>query len=110
VINTGTLMPSRLREMLIDAVLEVWPHNFTEALRRPVAAIAPHHVKLAAGYLREHPDALVSGSSLARLTNVSLRALQEGFRRFLALSIVEYQRQVRLQRRTSCGCRALRLR
>ena len=30
-INTGSLMPSRLREMLVDAVLEAWPHNFTEA-------------------------------------------------------------------------------
>jgi hypothetical protein len=34
-LNSGTLMPSRLREMLIDAVLEAWPHNFTEALRQP---------------------------------------------------------------------------
>jgi len=32
-INTGSLMPARLREMLVDAVLEAWPHNFTEALQ-----------------------------------------------------------------------------
>jgi AraC-like DNA-binding protein len=32
------------------------------------------------------------------LTNVSQRALQEGFRRFVGSSIVAYQRQVRLQR------------
>jgi AraC-like DNA-binding protein len=97
-INTGTLMPSRLREMLIDAVLEAWPHNFSEALRRPAAAIAPRHVKMAIEYLQEHPDALVSGTDLARLSNISLRALQEGFRRFMGMSIIEYQRQVRLQR------------
>jgi AraC-like DNA-binding protein len=97
-INTGTLMPSRLREMLIDAVLEAWPHNFSEALRRPSPLIAPRHVKRAVEYIQAHPDALVSGSDLARLTSVSLRALQAGFRRFMGLSIVEYQREVRLQR------------
>ena len=79
-INSGTLMPSRLREMLIDAVLEAWPHNFSEALRRPAAMVAPRHVKLAVEFIQAHPEQLVSGVDLARLSNVSQRALQEGFR------------------------------
>ncbi|MFJ2682410.1 helix-turn-helix domain-containing protein [Pseudomonas sp. NPDC087342] len=97
-INAGTLMPSRLREMLVDAVLEAWPHNFTQALRRPAPQIAPRHVRLAVEYIQEHPDNLVSGTELARLSNVSQRALQDGFRRFVGMSIVDYQRQVRLER------------
>nr|WP_053157177.1 AraC family transcriptional regulator [Pseudomonas sp. P1.8] len=96
--NTGSLMPSRLREMLVDAVLEAWPHNFTETLRRPSPLIAPRHVKLAVEYIQEHPDNLVSGTDLASMTNVSLRALQDGFQRFVGMSIVTYQRQVRLER------------
>jgi AraC-like DNA-binding protein len=96
-LNAGSLMPSRLREMLIDAVLETWPHNFTEALRRPSPHIAPRHVKLVVEYLREHPAKHVSGTELAQLTNVSQRALQEGFQRFVGTSIVAYQRQVRLE-------------
>ncbi|MFZ3185568.1 MAG: AraC family transcriptional regulator [Pseudomonas sp.] len=97
-INSSALMPARLQEMLVDSVLDVWPHNYTEALRRPGPLIAPRHVKLAIEYIQDHPDALVSGTELAELTNVSLRALQEGFRRFIGSSIVAYQRQVRLQR------------
>ena len=97
-INTGTLMPSRLREMLLDAVLESWPHNFTQALRQPAPLIAPRHVKLAVEHIQAHPEHLLSGTDLARLTHVSQRALQEGFRRFMGSSIVAYQRQVRLQR------------
>lgn len=97
-INSGTLMPSRLREMLIDAVLEAWPHNFSEALQRPTAMVAPRHVKLAVEFIQAHPEQLVSGVDLARLSNVSQRALQEGFRRFVGMSIVAYQRQVRLER------------
>lgn len=97
-INSGTLMPSRLREMLIDAVLEAWPHNFSEALQRPAPMVAPRHVKLAMEFIQAHPEQLVSGVDLARLSHVSQRALQEGFRRFVGMSIVAYQRQVRLER------------
>lgn len=96
-ISTGLLMPVRLQEMLVDAVLETWPHNYSEALRSPVPSIAPRHVKTAMAYIREHPLNLVSGSELAGRVNVSLRALQEGFRRFAGTSIVGYQRQVRLE-------------
>ncbi|WP_457440226.1 helix-turn-helix transcriptional regulator [Pseudomonas sp. TE3786] len=97
-INSSALMPSRLQEMLVDAVLDSWPHNYSEALQRRSPTIAPRHVKLALEYIQAHPDALVSGTELAALSNVSLRALQDGFRRFVGCSIIEYQRQVRLQR------------
>ncbi|WDY60594.1 AraC family transcriptional regulator [Pseudomonas sp. PSKL.D1] len=96
-INSGLLMPARLQDMLVDAVLENWPHNHSQALHSPAPALAPRHVKLAMSYLRDHPDTQVSGSELAQLANVSLRALQDGFRRFAGTSIVGYQRQVRLE-------------
>lgn len=97
-IRSSALMPERLQEMLVDSVLDSWPHNYSEALRRPAPQIAPRHVRLAMEYIQQHPDAPVSGSALAELTNVSLRALQDGFRRFVGRSIVGYQRDVRLQR------------
>jgi len=96
--NSSALMPARLQEMLVDALLENWPHTYSEALRRPGPAIAPRHVRLAMEYIREHPHCLVSGTELAALSHVSLRALQEGFRRFMGTSIAAYQRQVRLER------------
>ncbi|MDH0301020.1 MULTISPECIES: AraC family transcriptional regulator [unclassified Pseudomonas] len=97
-LDTAALMPARLQEMLVDALLEAWPHNHSEALRRPAPMIAPRHVRLAMDYLREHPEQPVSGTQLTALANVSLRALQEGFRRFAGTSIASFQRQVRLER------------
>lgn len=97
-INASVLMPGRLQEMLVDAVLEAWPHTYTHALHQPAPDIAPRHVKLAMQYLNDYPQAMVSGTELAALANVSVRALQEGFRRFVGASIVGYQRQVRLAR------------
>ena len=96
-INSGVLMPVRLQEMLVDAVLEAWPHNYSEALRSPVPSIAPRHVKAAMAHIRDQPLSVISGSELAGQVNVSLRALQDGFRRFAGTSIVGYQRQVRLE-------------
>lgn len=96
-INTGVLLPARLKEMLVDALLETWPHNYSQAMSRPVPAIAPRHVKRAMAYLREHPAQQLSGSELATLANVSVRALQDGFRRFAGVSIIAFQRQVRLE-------------
>lgn len=95
--NAGSLMPARVQEMLVDAVLETWPHNYSAALQRPAPLIAPRHVKLAVDYIQAHPDSQLSGTELARYSNVSLRALQEGFRRFVGQSIAGYQRQVRLE-------------
>ncbi|MER2299811.1 MAG: AraC family transcriptional regulator, partial [Pseudomonas sp.] len=69
----------------------------SQAMSRPVPAIAPRHVKRAMAYLREHPAQQLSGSELATLANVSLRALQDGFRRFAGVSIIAFQRQVRLE-------------
>ncbi|WPO98440.1 helix-turn-helix transcriptional regulator [Pseudomonas sp. HR96] len=103
-INCSALLPTRLQEMLVDALLEVWPHNHSEALKRPAPGIAPRHVKLAMDYIQAQPEVLVSGSELAALSHVSLRALQDGFRRFAGTSIVGYQRQVRLE----CAYQALR--
>ncbi len=97
-VNASAIMPVRLQEMLVDAVLESWPHTYSQALRNPGPSIAPRHVRLAMDYIQGNPQSLVSGTQLAELTSVSLRALQEGFRRFVGTSIVEYQRQVRLER------------
>ncbi|WP_445673133.1 AraC family transcriptional regulator [Pseudomonas inefficax] len=81
-INTGVLMPARLQEMLVDAVLEAWPHNYSDALRSPTPTLAPRHVKLAMAYLREHPARLESARQvLARGEGASVAevALQHGF-------------------------------
>ncbi len=97
-LNRTKLTGLRLREMLVDLVLETWPHTYSEALRRPPPLIAPRSVKLARDFINEHPHVHATGTELAALTGVSLRSLQVGFRRFIGSSISTYQRQVRLER------------
>jgi len=100
-LNAGAFMPARLQEMLSDAVLQAWPHTYSDALHSPAPTVAPRYVKRAMEYIQEYPDGIVSGAELAQMTNISLRALQDGFQRFAGTSIVAYQRQVRLERANS---------
>ncbi|WP_375188201.1 helix-turn-helix domain-containing protein [Sphingobium yanoikuyae] len=97
-LNQAKLTAMRLRDMLIDIVLETWPNTYSESLRRPPPMIAPRNVKLVIDFINEHPLANPSGAELANLTGASLRSLQAGFQRFVGSSITAYQRQIRLDR------------
>lgn len=97
-LNRTSLTGERIREVLVDFVLEAWPNSYSEILSRPVPVIAPQHVKLAVDFMHQHAQMLPSGTELAALSGVSLRALQHGFRRFMGVSIGAYQRQLRLER------------
>lgn len=44
-----------------------------------------------------NPNTATSGAELAVMSGVSLRSLQAGFRRFAGMSIIAYQRQIRLE-------------
>ncbi|WP_426413413.1 AraC family transcriptional regulator [Bradyrhizobium ganzhouense] len=97
-LNRSPFTAERVQEALVDMVIETWPNNYSEILRRPPTMIAPRHVKLAVDFIHDHAAMLPSGTELASLSGVSLRALQAGFRRFVGVSIAAYQRQLRLER------------
>jgi len=97
-LNRASLTAERIRETLVDLMLEAWPNSHSEMLHRPPPMIAPQHVKLAVEFIHDHMRMLPSGTELAALSGVSLRALQTGFRRFVGVSIGAYQRQIRLER------------
>ncbi|WP_083742076.1 AraC family transcriptional regulator [Bradyrhizobium mercantei] len=97
-LNRATLTAERVRETLVDLVLETWPNSYSELLHRPPPTIAPRHVKLAVDFIHDQAKLLPSGTELAVLSGVSLRSLQAGFRRFVGVSIAAYQRQIRLER------------
>jgi transcriptional regulator GlxA family with amidase domain len=84
--------------VLIDFILETWPHTYSQEFERAPPMIAPRYVKAAVDFIEAHPRALAPAAEIAGLAGVSLRALQYGFQRFVGMSITQYQRRVRLQR------------
>jgi AraC-like DNA-binding protein len=87
-----------LHEAVLRGLLLAVEHPHRDALVRPVGSWAPGPVKRAVDVMQAHPDHPFTTATLAEIAGVSVRTLQEGFRRHLGISPTDYLRQVRLAR------------
>lgn len=87
-----------LEHLLIQSLLLMQPHNYTEALNTDARPALPAVVTRAIGLMRAHPEAEWTTAKLARATRVSARALQMGFARSDELPPMTYLRHLRLHR------------
>ena len=92
----GRLVQRELRNGLVGLLLTGLTHEHSAALAGPSSAPAPAHVKRVEEFLRAHPDRETSVTELADIAGVSLRALQDGFRRFRNTTLTEAIRDARL--------------
>jgi AraC-like DNA-binding protein len=83
---------------LLNALLYGQPHTWSEELRRPEQAVAPHCVRKAEEYLREHFREPISMETLALAVGVSTRTLFAGFRDFRKTTPMAYLRDLRLDK------------
>jgi len=90
------LASQRLEQVLIASLL-TQPHNYTDALTSPIAAAGPRPVARAVELLRAHPEHPWTVSELALRVSVSVRSLQEGFRRSMGTTPTAYLRELRLE-------------
>jgi AraC-like DNA-binding protein len=86
-----------LVESLIHGLLLVAGHPYRQALAA-FAQPGPAAVRNAMDRIEAGPHLPLTTSTLARQCHVSVRALQEGFRRQLGMSPMAYLRVVRLRR------------
>jgi AraC-like DNA-binding protein len=86
--------------LVLDGLLLSHPHNYTEQLNRStgVGAGAASAIARAVELVEERPAEPWTTIRLARAVHVSVRSLQEGFRRDLQVPPMTYLRQVRLRR------------
>jgi len=87
-----------LVESLIHGLLLVADHPFSQALAAPAQPGRPAAVRDAMDIIEAGPHLPLTTSTLAKQCHVSVRSLQEGFRRHLGASPMAYLRVVRLQR------------
>lgn len=100
-IMTGTLVGRHLEAMLIDGLLLAHPHNHSDALLRPAAPGASVTVRRAVDLMESQLGEAWSVVRLAAALNVSVRALQDGFRRDLGVPPMRYLKRARLDRARS---------
>lgn len=91
------LASQRLEQVLIGSLLLAQPHNYSAALGSSVAPAGPRPVAHAVELLRARPEHAWTVSELAGNVAVSVRSLQEGFRRSMSTSPMAYLRQLRLE-------------
>jgi AraC-like DNA-binding protein len=85
-----------LQLLLIQGLLQIQPHNYTEALTESAGAASPAVVNRAIDLMHAHPETPWSTAELARATGVSARALQRAFERAGQPSPMMYLRRLRL--------------
>ena len=94
--GSGRLVQRELRNGLVGLLLTGLSHDRSVLLARGAAMPAPRHVKRVEDFLYAHPDREISVTELAQIAGVSLRSLQEGFRRFRNMTLTEAIRDARL--------------
>ncbi|OKI00436.1 transcriptional regulator [Streptomyces sp. CB02923] len=96
------LVSAPLQEALLSGLLLAAEHPHREELAQPSAPAAPSYrpapVKRAVDAIQGRPEHPFDTAELAAVARVSVRWLQEGFRRHVGMSPMAYLRDVRLSR------------
>jgi transcriptional regulator GlxA family with amidase domain len=87
----------RMQEHLIDLMLLGWHHNYFHKFETQPKMTAPRQVRRAIDAIEANPQYLFTVPELAKISGVSVRSLQYGFKRHMGIGVVEYMRNVRLE-------------
>ncbi len=91
-------MRRHLSGMLLTGLLLERRHPWSDAIFQPAPASSPRAISRVIEAIDEDPMAFVTVGDLARVANLSVRALEEGFRRYQSCPPMRYLRAVRLSR------------
>ena len=95
--GTGSLVWHEAKRQAVDAFLRVVPPQLDQL---PAELLHPRQAKLRAAveHIHAHADDPITITDLAQVAGLSVRSVQEAFRRTFGLSPLNYLRQVRLDR------------
>ena len=92
------MLAAPLVRSLLTGLLLAAQHQFRDELDRPFAAAAPGAVKRARAYIDANAAEPITVFEIAEAADVSVRSLQQGFKRTLGMSPTAYLQGVRLRR------------
>ena len=85
-------------DSLVRGLLLAADHGHRDAVAAEPKPVAPRTIRAALDIIEAEPHLPLTVSALAARSHVSVRSLQEGFRRHLGMSPMAYVREVRLRR------------
>jgi AraC-like DNA-binding protein len=86
-----------LERLLLTQLLLAQPNNYSALLHQQPRATAPRVIRQAAELIDAHAAEPLTVEDIAEATGLSVRALQEGFRRFLDTTPMNHLREARLR-------------
>ncbi|WP_250028317.1 helix-turn-helix transcriptional regulator [Paractinoplanes maris] len=92
------LIAEQLRSTVLNGLLLSLPHRYHDELTGPISASPPRAVRRVIEAIQNEPERPFTVTELARVANMSVRSLQEGFRRHLGMAPMTYLQDVRLGR------------
>jgi AraC-like DNA-binding protein len=92
------LIAEQLRGSVLSGLLLSIPHRYHAELTGPATAGPPRAIRRVVDAVHDEPERPFSVTGLAAIAGMSVRSLQEGFRRHLGCTPMAYLQQVRLLR------------
>jgi AraC-like DNA-binding protein len=92
------LIAEHLRSTVLSGLLLSVPHRYHRELTAPATAGPPRAIRRVVDAIHDEPERAVTVADLAQIGGMSVRSLQEGFRRHLGCAPMAYLQQVRLGR------------
>jgi AraC-like DNA-binding protein len=96
-IHTHPLAMRELERLLLSQLLLAQPNNYSSLLHGHPQSTTPKVIRRAAELIETHAAEPLTVEDIAEAAGLSVRTLQEGFRRFLNTTPTTYLRDVRLQ-------------
>ena len=90
------LIAEQLRSSVLSGLLLSLPHKYLDELTGPAAAGPPRALRRVVDAIHDEPERAFTVGDLAAIAGMSVRSLQEGFRRHLGCAPMTYLQQVRL--------------
>ena len=90
------LIAEHLRRSIVSGLLLSVPHRYTAELNAPAPAGPPRTIRRTMDAIHAEPEQPFTVADLARIAGVSVRSLQEGFRRHVGCAPMTYLQRTRL--------------
>jgi AraC-like DNA-binding protein len=91
-------MSTRLARLVIAGLLLSQPNNYTGELTRPCALPGSRAIRRALEFIEGRPSEIETVADIANEVGLSVRALDDGFRRYVGTPPMSYLRQVKMSR------------
>ena len=89
---------NQFQDLIITGLLLSQKHNYSESIGTNIEPITSRSVRLAMAACEANPQDPLTVTDMARFAGVSIRSLQDGFKKYVGMSPTDYLRNVRLNR------------